>query len=97
MALYKIPSDKESFDEYYEQTHMPITKKIPNIKEIRLGKVFGSPTGKSDLYLQAEICFEDKTSFKEAMKTKEAMDSGQDLMKFAGDIVSVHFVEETVV
>jgi len=31
------------------------------------------------------------------MKTPEMMESGKDAMKFAGDLVSVHFGEENIV
>lgn len=96
VAIYKVPQDKGSFDKHYQEVHTPITMKIPKMKEVRINKVIGSPAGKSDLYLQAELCFENKADFDEAMKSKEARESGKDLMGFAGDIVSVHFMEETV-
>ncbi len=94
IAIYKQPADAAAFEAYYQGTHMPLTKKVPNIKEIRVNKIFGTPKGKSDLYLIAELCFESKATFKEAMSTKEAMESGKDTMNFAGDLVSVHFAEE---
>jgi uncharacterized protein (TIGR02118 family) len=96
IAIYKTPSDLDKFESHYNEVHTPITKKIPNLKELRVNKVFGTPTGKSDLHLIAELCFSDKATFKEAMSTKEAMESGKDLMGFAGDIVSVHFAEQTL-
>jgi len=97
IAIYKKPENTDEFEKYYSETHTPLTKKIPNLKEFRVNKVFGGPTGNSDLHVIAELCFEDKATFKEAMATKEAMESGKDAFKFAGDIVSVHFAEETLV
>ena len=44
----------------------------------------------------AEMCFENKDAWKTAMKTAEMMESGKDAMKFAGDLVSVHFAEELI-
>jgi uncharacterized protein (TIGR02118 family) len=96
IAIYKIPADMNKFTEHYEKTHMPITKKIPGLKEVRLNKVFGTPRGKSDLHIIAELCFESKEAFKSSMSTPEAMASGKDLMGFAGELVSVHFAEEIV-
>jgi uncharacterized protein (TIGR02118 family) len=96
VAIYKVPSDIENFEKHYEEIHTPLTMKIPKMKEFRLNRVFGSPTGKSDLHMMAEICFASKDDFKSGMGTKEAMESGKDAFKFAGDIVSIHFVEETV-
>ncbi len=96
IAIYKIPNDKNAFENHYKEVHTPITKKIPLMKEVRINKVFGGPTGKSDLHLIAELCFASKEDFKKAMGTPEAAASGKDLMSFAKDIVSVHFAEEEV-
>ena len=65
IAIYKVPEDMDSFESYYNETHMPITRKIPNLKKVRVNKVFGTPMGKSDLHMIAELCFEDKATFKE--------------------------------
>ena len=96
IALYQIPENKEAFESHYAEVHMPITRKIPNLKEVRTSRIFGGPTGKSDMYLQAELCFESKEAFQEGMKTPEAAESGKDLMNFAKGLVSVHFAEEKV-
>ena len=95
IAIYKIPSDKNAFERHYEEVHTPLGLKVPQMKELRISRVFGTPSGASDLHLIAEMCFENKDSFKTAMKSKEAMDSGKDLLNFAKDIVSIHFAEET--
>jgi len=100
IAVYKTPTDdaaKATFDEYYQTTHTPICLKIPGIKELRTNKIFGGPTGASDLYMVAEMCFENKDAWKAAMKTPEMMESGKDAMKFAKSLVSVHFAEENIV
>lgn len=95
VALYKTPKDVEAFEKHYKEVHMPITMKIPRIKEVRMNRVFGGPTGKSDFYLQTEICFASKEDFKEAMKSPEAAASGKDAMGFARDILTVYFAEES--
>ena len=96
VAIYKIPNDKDAFEKHYQEVHTPLALKIPYMKEFRLSRVFGSPTGKSDLYLQAEMCFATKDDFEKGAGSKESMESGKDLMSFAKDIVSIHFMEETV-
>ena len=32
LALYGMPKDSEHFRRYYEQTHVPIARKIPGLK-----------------------------------------------------------------
>lgn len=98
IAVYKQPTEenKAAFDSHYKEVHEPITLKIPGMTEFRVNKIFGGPTGKSHLYMIAEMCFDGKDAWKAAMQTKEMMDSGKDAMKFAGELVSVHFAEEIV-
>jgi uncharacterized protein (TIGR02118 family) len=99
IAVYKAPASDEAkvkFDSYFRETHEPICMAIPGIRELRLNKIFGGPTGQSNLHLIAEMVFETKEAWKNAMKSPEMMSSGKDAMKFAGDLVSVHFAEETL-
>jgi uncharacterized protein (TIGR02118 family) len=100
IAVYKVPQDdaaKAQFETHYQEIHTPICLKIPGIKELRTNKIFGGPAGASNLLMIAEMVFENKDAWKAAMKTPEMMESGKDAMKFAGDLVSVHFAEEKIV
>ena len=94
IALYKQPEDKEAFDERYFNTHTPITEKIPGLREMKVTKIIGSPMGKSDYYLLCEMVYDDQESLQKAMKTDEGKASGKDVMKFAGDIVTLMIGEE---
>ena len=100
MAVYKTPSEevaKAKLDDHFKNIHTPICLRIPGIKEVRVNKVFGGPTGASPLHMIVEMIFENKDAWKAAMKTPEMMESGKDAMKFAGELVSVHFAEETII
>ncbi|MGX9933270.1 EthD family reductase [Virgibacillus salarius] len=94
IALYKQPEDKEEFDEHYFNTHTPITKKIPGLREMKVTRIVGSPMGKSDYYLLCEMYYDNHDALKQAMKTAEGKASGKDVMNFAGDIVSLMIGEE---
>ncbi|MEC5424080.1 EthD family reductase [Virgibacillus sp. C22-A2] len=94
IALYKQPENKEKFDEHYFNTHTPITKKIPGLREMKVTKIVGSPMGRSDYYLLCEMFYDDHESLQNAMKTDEGKASGRDVMKFAGDIVTLMIGEE---
>ena len=99
IAVYRAAADdaaKTKMDDHFKSIHTPICLKIPGIKEVRTNKIFGGPTGASNLSMVVEMCFENKDSWKAAMKTPEMMESGKDAMKFAGDLVSVHFAEEII-
>ena len=100
IAVYRVPADeaaKNKLEEHFNSVHTPICLRIPGIKELRINKIFGSPTGPSSLQRVVEMVFENKDAWKAAMKTPEMMESGKDAMKFAGVLVSVHFAEEHII
>ncbi|MGD6818255.1 EthD family reductase [Metabacillus sp. 84] len=94
VALFKKPEDPQSFDEYYFGTHIPLTRKIPGLQDVKITKITGSPMGESEYYLMCEMFYENKQAFKEASKTEESKASGKDVMKFAGSLVTFFFGEE---
>ncbi|WP_047980379.1 EthD family reductase [Ornithinibacillus contaminans] len=94
IALYKQPADEEKFNEHYFNTHAPITKQIPGLRKMEVTRIVGSPMGKSEYYLLCEMYYDDHQSLNEAMKTDEGKASGKDVMKFAGDIVTLMIGEE---
>ncbi|MGO4887684.1 EthD family reductase [Anaerobacillus sp. MEB173] len=94
IALYKQPEDQQKFDGHYFGTHAPITEKIPGLKKMEVTKIIGSPMGESEYYLLCEMYYEDKDALNTAMKTDEAKASGKDLMKFAGNLVTLMIGEE---
>ena len=99
IATYKVPASDEAkakIDTHYTEIHTPICLRIPGIKEVRTNKIFGGPTGQSNMYMIVDMVFENKDAWKAAMKTPEMMESGKDATKFAGDLVSVHFAQETI-
>lgn len=99
IAVYKAfdESNKAQLEEHFKNVHTPICLKIPGIKEVRVNKIFGGPAGASHLHQVVEMVFENKDAWKAAMKTPEMMESGKDAVKTFGDLVSVHFAEETIV
>lgn len=90
IALFKQPEDPVKFDEYYFGTHIPLTKKIPGLLDLKITKF----SGKSDYYLMCEMYYESKQAFKEASQTPESKASGKDVMSFAGNTVTFLFGEE---
>ena len=97
-AIYKKPEEQDikSFDDYFQKHHLPLVRKKPGLKEIRLNRIVGQPRGESDLHLIVELSFETKESFDNAMKSPEAQAAGKDLKNFAKGLINVHFAEETI-
>jgi len=84
IVFYRTPRDPAEFDRYYAQVHIPLAKKIPGLRT-------GAPTGASDLYLIAELYFDNAAAREAALASNEAKATEADLSKFAEGIVSVYF------
>ncbi|HEY4554509.1 MAG TPA: EthD family reductase [Bacillaceae bacterium] len=94
IALFKKPEDPAAFDEYYFNTHIPLTEKIPGLRKLEVTKFTGSPMGDSPYYLMCEMAYDSKEAFKEASRTEESKASGKDVISFAGNLVTFMFGEE---
>jgi len=93
VAIYQKPKNVAEFEQHYFDIHAPLVEKVPGLIKLEVNKVYGSPVGESDLHLIAEMVFQDKKALADAMNSPEMKAAGKDLMSFAGDIVSMHYVE----
>ncbi|GAK03144.1 ethyl tert-butyl ether degradation EthD [Geomicrobium sp. JCM 19037] len=95
IALYKQPEDRAAFDDYYFNTHAPITKEITGLLDMKVTKIVGSPMGgESDFYLLCEMFYDSHESLKAGLKSDEGKASGKDLMGFAGNLVTLMIGED---
>src|SRR5215475_12961524 len=67
IVLYRTPRDPAEFDRYYAQVHTPIVKKIPGLRRLELTRVTGAPSGAGDLYLIAELYFDNAAAREAAL------------------------------
>ena len=91
IVFYRTPRDPAEFDRYYAQVHIPLAKKIPGLRRLEVTRVTGAPSGASDLYLIAELYFDNAAAREAALASNEAKATEADLSKFAEGIVSVYF------
>ena len=91
IVFYRTPRDPAEFDRYYAQVHIPLAKTIPGLRRLEVTRVTGAPSGASDLYLIAELYFDNAAAREAALASNEAKATEADLSKFAEGIVSVYF------
>ena len=91
IVFYRTPRDPAEFDRYYAQVHIPLAKKIPGLRRLEVTRLTGAPSGASDLYLIAELYFDNAAAREAALASNEAKATEADLSKFAEGIVSVYF------
>lgn len=96
VVLYRKPADTEraAFDKAYFETHVPLAKKIPNVRRMEISRITGAPRGESEFYLIAELYFDDKAALDAAMASPENMEAGKNLMSFARGLGTFMFAED---
>ena len=93
IALYRKPSDIESFDEHYHRVHIPLIKKTPGLRKIEITKITGAPLGESKYHMIAEMYYDSLDDMNTANASPEGRAAAKDLMSFAADHVTLFFGE----
>ncbi len=51
VALYHKPADPAAFDQAYFETHVPLVRRIPNLRRVDVARVTGAPRGTPEYHL----------------------------------------------
>jgi uncharacterized protein (TIGR02118 family) len=94
IALYAKPHDSESFDQHYENVHLPLARNLPGIRQVESTRVIGAPIGDSRYHMMAELYFDNKDAMDAALASPEGKALAKDLLHFAATNVTV-FIGET--
>jgi uncharacterized protein (TIGR02118 family) len=83
-VLYGHPEDAASFEDYYENNHVPIAAKIPNVQRFESGQAIAAPDGGDPTYHRiAELWFEDMDQLQQGMGSEEGQAATGDIPNFA--------------
>ncbi len=85
MVLYQQPKDKEKFDDYYQNIHMPLVQQMPNIKKAAVQHVVSTQNTDAGYYIIAELEFETLEILQAAFETpegKNVQEDGRNLAPF---------------
>ncbi|CAL9640874.1 hypothetical protein SUDANB95_06312 [Actinosynnema sp. ALI-1.44] len=100
IALYRKPSDPESFDEAYLASHLPLVSKTPGLlraEVAKVGRVFVPGfLGEHEPHLVAEMYFASEQDMKAAFKSPEWQASGANLTEIGGMELVAMFAAEVV-
>lgn len=92
VILYKKPADEAAFEEGYAD-NLALLERLPKLVRRQANMVLGSPRGSSPYYRILELYFEDFETMDAAMTSKQGAEAGRDLIKYAGDLVELVFVD----
>lgn len=71
VVFYKQTDRQAEFEDYYFNIHIPIVKRISQIKNLKISRVVQTNNTIPDLYLHGEIEFENMDALKEAVASPE--------------------------
>jgi uncharacterized protein (TIGR02118 family) len=84
IALYAPPEDPAAFDTHYRDTHAPIVRRYPGLRDLRLTRADGVAGRAPAFYLMAEMAFDSRADLDAALASDAGIESGRDLRNFAG-------------
>ena len=81
VVFYKQTDQQEEFENYYFNIHIPLVKKISQIKNLKISRVFQTNNTIPDLYLHGEIEFENIEVLNQAVASPEGKAMFEDAQK----------------
>jgi uncharacterized protein (TIGR02118 family) len=94
IVLYGHPTDPAAFERYYEKTHVPLVRQIPNLRNFVAGKVLGTPTGeRAPYYWLAELSFDSVEQLRASSGSEQGRSTADDLANFATGGVTLFIAE----
>ncbi len=83
IALYAAPEDPAAFETHYRDTHVPIVRRYPGLRDLRLTRTDGVGGRAPAFYLIAEMAFDSRADLDAALASEAGVESGRDLRNFA--------------
>ena len=92
LALYGMPKDPEHFRRYYEETHIPLARKLPGLKGFRWSFDVQGLMGESPYFCVGELDFDSAESVQAALESPEGQVTAADVPNYAtGGVTLVHY------
>ena len=84
VVAYGHPEDPAAFDQHYAGTHIPLARKIPNLRRFEAGKVLGTADGSAaPYYFIAELWFDTPDDLQASLQSPEGRAAADDVGTFA--------------
>ncbi len=91
IVLYKEPANKEAFDTYYFEKHVPLVQNVPGLLKVEVHRFSGK---NAPYYLMATLYFNSKDERKVALSSPEGQAMNADVANFASpENVTVGFAD----
>jgi uncharacterized protein (TIGR02118 family) len=86
VVLYGHPEDRNAFEDYYANEHLPLAQKMPNVRQAELSRVLGTPDDdQAPYYRVAEMTYDSVEDAQGALDSENGRAVLADLSNFAPD------------
>lgn len=83
-VIYGEPKDPKAFDAYYANTHTPLARKMPGLRELKVSKGEVAVLGTDrKVYLTARLSFDNMAELQAAMASAEGQAVAADVPNYA--------------
>jgi len=79
LILYNKPDDVHAFERHYNETHIPLAKKMPGLRRYTISRNVVAIPGGEPYYLVAELDWDDRAVLQRALQSHEGQATAQDL------------------
>ena len=90
---YGRPADPKAFDDHYTNVHIPLAKKLPNLRGLAVSKGDSLDGSTPDVYQVAELYFDSKEDAGAALASPAGVAANEDLANFAPEGAAIVFTE----
>jgi uncharacterized protein (TIGR02118 family) len=94
LVLYGHPTDPAAFDQYYQDRHIPLAKKMKGLRKWTVGKVQVQPgDDPPPYYYIADLFMESREEFEQLLATPEGQAAVADVPNYATGGVTFLYTE----
>jgi len=97
LVLYNAPADPAAFDRYYQETHIPLARKIPGLRSYSISNGPVQALAGSAPYLVAILNFDSMADLSAALASPEGQAAAADLPNFASGGATLLIYDSKVV
>jgi uncharacterized protein (TIGR02118 family) len=85
LVLFRTPQDVEAFERHYVEVHLPLARRLPGLRSIRVDRTVGGDPALREYHLVSRLEFDSREAMRAALRSPEGVAAGNDLAQFARD------------
>jgi uncharacterized protein (TIGR02118 family) len=83
LVLFRTPQDPAAFESHYFDVHLPLARRLPGLRSIRVDRAEQQGPEASDYHFVAQLEFGSLEELRAALRSPEGRIAGNDLAQFA--------------